>query len=310
MQGIGGRQVRETFLWGVIVVLLGIIVAGFFLDGDKNLEVAKIEQHTIGQQEFVEELSRRYGTQLLHEIIEREAIQYEANRLALEVSEREIDKEIEKYRHNFSADAGDFESLFFYEYGMTLDQLREDIRYNLLLEKLATVDVRVSDAEMEKYYQENIYQFQEPEQLKIRRILLKDQAEATRVQEELAGGADFSALAMEVSEDRLTASIGGDMGYVNIDSMYIDHQILDSTLRLQVGESSQPFETYEGWNIVLLEERKEAKQHEFSEVKSLIFRELALIQAKPLNEFLQDLIAKLDIEVFEDNIAKNLRLVE
>ncbi len=301
---------REKVLWGVIVVLLAIIIAGFLLNSDTNVEVARIEQYTIKQQEFLDELSRRHGTQLLQEIIERQAIQYEAQRLAIEVSDREIDKEIEKYRHNFSTEEGDFEALLLNKDGITLDQLREDIRYNLLLEKLATVDVRVSDAEMEKYYQENIQQFQEQGQLKIRRILLKDQQEAVEVRQQLDGDADFSTLAMEVSVDRLTAGVGGDMGYVDNDSIYIDQDILDKALQLQVGESSQPFETYEGWNVILLEDRKEAKQYEFSEVKSLIFRELALQQAKPLNEFLQDLIAKLDIEVFENNVAGSLNFAE
>ena len=125
---------REKLLWGVIVILVVAIIFIVFIQGKSDNDIARIEKRIINHQEFVDQLVQRYGTQLLREMIEHEAISYEANRLAIEVTDREIDKEIEKYRHNISENEIDFE------------QLREDIRYNLLLEKLATLDVRVSEA--------------------------------------------------------------------------------------------------------------------------------------------------------------------
>jgi foldase protein PrsA len=298
--------VRERLLWGVIAVLIIVIAILIFFNDTTSNDIARIENKTIGEQQFVDELVKRYGSQLLYETIEREAIFYEANRLAVEVADRDVDKEIERYKHNLADDDRDLETVIFNDYGISLDQLRNDIRYNLLLEKLATLDVRVSDAEIEKYYQENQEQFNEKEKLRIRRILLKEQAEAEQASKELQEGAVFAALAMEISQDRLTASNGGNIGLVQVDSLYLDPELINMASSLDVGQVSKPFETSEGWNIIMLEERIEEKLYQLAEVKPLIFREMALKQAKPLNEYLQDLIMKLDIEIYEENIKGNL----
>lgn len=298
---------REKLLWGVIAVLSIALIVTFFFKGDYGKDIARIENRTISYQEFVDEMIKRYGAQLLTETIEREAVYFEANRMAVEVNDREIDKEIEKYRHNFIDDGRDFEAVLLNDYGITLEQLREDVKYNLLLEKLATIDVRISDTEMERYYEENQQFFKEPEKIRIRRILMSDLEEINKAYNELREGASFAGLAMELSQDRLTAANGGDLGYINVDSIFVDYEILDVAMRLEPGQYSQPFESYDGWNIILVEDRVEESIYEYSEVKSMIFRELALRQAKPLNEYLQDLIIKLDIEIYEQNIKKYLQ---
>ncbi|OEH84370.1 hypothetical protein BHU72_11255 [Desulfuribacillus stibiiarsenatis] len=298
---------KVKVLWGLVVVLFIALIIALYQQLTTT-EVARIEQKVISEQEFVNELIKRHGSQLLKEMIEKEAISFEAKRLAVEVSEREVDKEIEKYRHNFMDSNKDLETLLLEEYGIVLAQLKEDIRYNLLLEKLATLDVKVTESEIEKYYQENIDQYKEPAKLHIRRILVKDRDEANRVRRDLQEGADFAALAMEVSQDRITAANGGDLGYISVDSIYVDFEIIDTALRLNVGQYSQPFYNFEGWNIILLEDITEEKLYDFAEVKPLIHRELALRQAaKPLNEYLQDLIRKLDVEIQNPLVQSNLK---
>jgi peptidyl-prolyl cis-trans isomerase D len=80
-------------------------------------------------------------------------------------------------------------------------------------------EVTVKDTEIEKYYKDNPAQFQEPEKVQVSRIWLPftaaDKAavlaSAADVRKRAAGGADFAALARELSKDD-KAALGGDWG--------------------------------------------------------------------------------------------------
>lgn len=302
---------REKIAWLLVVILLGAVVfLLFFKDAEPNADVLRVENRVISEQKFINELKERYGVQLVNEMIEREAINYEAKRLSVEVDEREIDSELRKFESNLAEYDRDFEEVLITEIGVTIDQLKSEIGYNLLLEKLATLDARVSEAEIEKYYNENIEFYSELAKYRISRILVEDRATANQIIGELNAGGDFAALAMEFSTDAQSARAGGDMGYLQADNFYIDPDIISIAAGLSVGDYSQVFETYEGWNIVMLTDRIEAVEYPLVDVKAEIYRELALRQVKPLNEYLQDLLNKLDIEIYEDNIKEILTIKE
>ncbi len=302
---------REKIAWLLVVILLGAVVfLLFFKDAEPNADVLRVENRVISEQKFINELKERYGVQLVNEMIEREAINYEAKRLSVEVDEREIDSELRKFESNLAEYDRDFEEVLITEIGVTIDQLKSEIGYNLLLEKLATLDARVSEAEIEKYYNENIEFYSELAKYRISRILVEDRATANQIIGELNAGGDFAALAMEFSTDAQSARAAGDMGYLQADNFYIDPDIISIAAGLSVGDYSQVFETYEGWNIVMLTDRIEAVEYPLVDVKAEIYRELALRQVKPLNEYLQDLLNKLDIEIYEDNIKEILTIKE
>lgn len=302
---------REKIAWLLVVILLGAVVfLLFFKDAEPNADVLRVENRVISEQKFINELKERYGVQLVNEMIEREAINYEAKRLSVEVDEREIDSELRKFESNLAEYDRDFEEVLITEIGVTIDQLKSEIGYNLLLEKLATLDARVSEAEIEKYYNENIEFYSELAKYRISRILVEDRATANQIIGELNAGGDFATLAMEFSTDAQSARAAGDMGYLQADNFYIDPDIISIAAGLSVGDYSQVFETYEGWNIVMLTDRIEAVEYPLVDVKAEIYRELALRQVKPLNEYLQDLLNKLDIEIYEDNIKEILTIKE
>lgn len=302
---------REKIAWLLVVILLGAVVfLLFFKDAEPNADVLRVENRVISEQKFINELKERYGVQLVNEMIEREAINYEAKRLSVEVDEREIDSELRKFESNLAEYDRDFEEVLITEIGVTIDQLKSEIGYNLLLEKLATLDARVSEAEIEKYYNENIEFYSELAKYRISRILVEDRATANQIIGELNAGGDFAALAMEFSTDAQSARAAGDMGYLQADNFYIDPDIISIAAGLSVGDYSKVFETYEGWNIVMLTDRIEAVEYPLVDVKAEIYRELALRQVKPLNEYLQDLLNKLDIEIYEDNIKEILTIKE
>ena len=86
----------------------------------------------------------------------------------------------------------------------------------------------------------------------IRKSELVDSAEAKRRIDELRSrivdGEDFAELARKHSEDDMTASNGGDMGWFQVYAW--GNAVGETLMRLQDGELSQPFESDVGWHLV------------------------------------------------------------
>jgi parvulin-like peptidyl-prolyl isomerase len=123
----------------------------------------------------------------------------------------------------------------------------------------------VSNEEVHDFYVNNPDKFHVPESVKARHILLKVHPSAndeTRngvrermngIVEQLANGADFSALAIKYSEDT-SASDGGDLGYFQHGQMVKPFD--DAAFAMDVGETSGIVETVYGLHIIRLEDRQ------------------------------------------------------
>ena len=84
----------------------------------------------------------------------------------------------------------------------------------------------------------------------------------------LQAGADFEALAKQVSQDPGSARRGGVLGWFARNQMVKEFE--DAAFGLQPGEMSKPFQSPYGWHIVLVKERKQFEPFEYH--KDNIFR--------------------------------------
>ena len=144
------------------------------------------------------------------------------------------------------------------------------------LEKLVRNVPEPTPAQARAYYDGHRDLFVEPEQVKLRVILLKvdpsskqavwdgAKAEAQAIHRKLVAGADFAELAKLHSGDR-TAAQGGEMDYTHRGMLpEAVHAVVD---KLAVGGLSEPVQLLEGVAIVRLEGRKPALQRDFEQVK-------------------------------------------
>lgn len=84
----------------------------------------------------------------------------------------------------------------------------------------------------------------------------------------LQAGADFEALAKQVSQDPGSARRGGVLGWFARNQMVKEFE--DAAFALQPGQMSKPFLSPYGWHVVLVKERKQFEPFEFH--KDNIFR--------------------------------------
>lgn len=177
------------------------------------------------------------------------------------------------------------------ESGLTIDDLKSNIRRQLSIQKLLNREVvakiSVTDQDIADFYNQNKSQFDLPEpQYHVAEIVITprpdptvhnrkndkagNEAQAGRkaamLAQKLSAGADFAQLAMDYSEDS-TASTGGDLGY-NPESSFnrSDPLLKHSVLSMKVGEVSQPLMLKDGRYVILkLLGKEPAGQRELSD---------------------------------------------
>ena len=185
----------------------------------------------------------------------------------------------------------------------------------------------VDEADLRTAYQDSIDEFTIDEQVKARQIMLRvlpaatdeEKAEVqTRAQDILAqlqDGADFAALAEELSDDP-SAAAGGDLGWVTRGRQVegFDEVVFD----LEAGQTTDVFESAFGFNIVRVEEKRASEVQAFDEVRGQLEQRVAWERAENdadalsdelrrevlRGSSLEDVAARYSLEVSESDLAK------
>jgi peptidyl-prolyl cis-trans isomerase SurA len=236
-----------------------------------------------------EDQMRMMRLSLLNEIIDRQILLQKAESLGLMANDEEVDQRFQQYRAPYETEEEFLQSLE--QQSLTREDLRTEIRRTLTIEKLLNREissrVEVSDAEMRQYYEENKASFALAEQrLHLAQIvvtpvpetpvpnLLNDDAvdeaaaktKIRMLEDRLANGEEFGALAQNYSEDPSTASTSGDLGFIPQSSL----EKADITLRrvvaaLAPGENSPVIETEGQYRIIRLLDKEQPGQRDFSD---------------------------------------------
>lgn len=163
--------------------------------------------------------------------------------------------------------------------------LDEQIRSQLLRDKIntkVTEKIVVSDAETQKYYEDNKDTlFKVPDQVRVSHILIQFnvasgapvtdaiKAEARKkiddVASQLKNGADFAEMAKKYSEDTASAPNGGDIGLISKGATVPEFE--NVAFALEIGKVSDVIETTYGYHILKVTEKKASYVQTYDEVK-------------------------------------------
>lgn len=138
--------------------------------------------------------------------------------------------------------------------------------------------VVVSDAELRVSYAGTRERFVEPAQVCARHILVAEEAEAEAVVERLESGEDFAEVAAEVSTDTGSAASGGALGCLPEGATVPAFD--EAAFGAEIGVLTGPVETQFGYHLLVVDERIEARQRGFDEVRDQIERELRAERAE------------------------------
>ncbi len=285
------KRVKRTVAWLPLAAILFAVVASCnkpvqhapdvwaVVNGKeiKREEVDKYYRTRVNPegQEPSQEEALSLKLNVLDELINNEILLERAKKLNLEATDGEVEDKFTELKSPYTEE--EFQRRL-KEQGISVDDLKHDLRRQLSIQKLLNREVvakiSITDQDVMDFYNTNKSQFNVAEpQYRIAQIVVTprkepqirnrknddatNEAEAQRkvkmLMDRLNSGADFAQLAMDYSEDMNTAGTGGDLGYVPESALnQSDPALKKVVLGMKPGQVSQPIQLKEGYRILKL----------------------------------------------------------
>lgn len=268
-----------------------------------------------------EDVRVKAGIGTLAELVQREILSQYGDRHQIKVSQSEVNKayqeQLELLIREFTIDGKvPNESEILARSGQSREDAIEDMHQSLLVEKASRKlaeekGLQITDAEAREFYDKNKDRFQRPGMIHLHQIFARAageekaaddswaQAEEAikKAQGRLQVGETFAGIAKSMSDGR-DAQNGGDMGMRPVQA--IPPIYVEKSQSLEVGETSAPFKSDQGWHIIRLEAREGAENVSFEEARDWIKERLMEVKvAAAVEEYCEPILEDPDrVEIF------------
>ena len=248
---------------------------------------------------------------LINGFIAQSVLLAEAEGEKVSITPDEVEKVIDSIKSR--APAGVTFAQALQNFGTTEVQLRRDIENDLKIKKFVDEYIekieKPSEKEVKAFYEAQASQFEQPETVQARHILIKCEADAPKaekeekmakiekIRKELKGGADFAELAKEHSACP-SKSKGGDLGSFPRGGMVPPFE--KAAFSQKIDEIGPIVTTKFGYHIVKVTQRNKAGKKLLSELTKQIEEQLMRKKKQDVvMEKITDLRAKADIKYAE-----------
>jgi parvulin-like peptidyl-prolyl isomerase len=213
--------------------------------------------------------------QAMQYLVQRAEFAQKAKDLDVEVTDKQVADRLAQVKKQYFGGNDKRYQAQLKTQGLTEQQVREDIKAQLLSEaifKKVSSDVKISDADLNAYYKQHKSQYSQPEQRQVAHILVKNKALADKLYSQIKGGADFSKLAKQYSQDPGSKAQGGKLTVSKGQTVAPFDQ---TAFLMRTGQVSHPVKTEFGYHIIkALGPIKPAQTTPFSKVKASIKTQL------------------------------------
>lgn len=256
--------------------------------GDNDDKIAETENGSVTKDEFYEAMKEQSGSDVLKELIINEVLEDK-----YDVSDEEVDEQIDELKEEI----GDGFDDLLEQQGLNEEELRNDLKSNLLQQEALAEDIDISDDEIEDYY-ENMQT-----EIKARHILVEDEETAEKVLDKLDDGDDFADLAKEYSEDS-SAEDGGDIGFFTVGQMVPEFE--EAAYKLDKDEVSEPVQSEYGFHIIEVLDKEDVDE----DIGSLEDNEKEIrqnivdqkVDPEEAQAKIQDLVEESDIKINDEDL--------
>ncbi len=252
---------------------------------------AQVGDQTISRAEWQAALYKLHGDQVLRLLMAHKAAEMEAAAAEVSVLPEEERRELEKLISGYGSEQQYYEMME-QQVGMSKEQVLEDMRYRLLLEKLALREVDVTNAEVDSYIDQHPEAFGPRSRIHLHWMVAESLSEADSLLNLLAAGGDFAELARTYSVDSFTAGVGGDLGMIDDHDPFYSDELLDTARRLQIGEMAGPIEVDQGYAIIRLVARETTNGLSGEALREEARKQLGLEKIESLSSLEERLLSK------------------
>lgn len=171
---------------------------------------------------------------------------------------------------------------------LAMDNQNRQLRANIAMRELA--EEAVTEEALQAAYDARYAAAEPGREFNAAHILVESEEEAEDLRRELAGGADFSALARSHSIGP-SGPNGGDLGWFGVGTMVPEFET--AVQALEPGQVSQPTQTQFGWHLIQLRETRLAEVPSLEAVREEL---AASLREKAVADRLAELEAAADLE--------------
>ena len=297
----------------VLVTVNGKKLTSAEVDAELNAQINAFKQQVPPEQmekvaAQINQMKDKMREQKVNEFVEKTVLTQEADKKKITVTDNETNAIIKNYESQLPQGTS-LESVLAMQ-GMSLQKMRDEITFRLRAQKLIEASVKEqappTDQEISEYYTKNKQNFDEPESVHARHILVKTdpsdnetakkakKAKIETIRKQLMSGADFAKVAQEKS-DCPSKSKGGDLGTFSKGRMVKEFE--DAAFSQKANEIGPVVDTKFGHHIIQVLEHNPAKSKSLDEVKDQISGTLQQqAQGKAIKEYIDGLKKQAKIE--------------
>ena len=221
-------------------------------------------------------------------LIQSQWVQQEAAQQNVKVSDAEVRRRFEDQKKQAFPKEKDYKK-FLRTSGSSeqdiLFRVKLDALQNKLTEKIQKDQEKVTDEDVEEYYEKNKERFAQPAKRDLNVVLTKTKAKAEQAKRQLDDGASFKTVSKELSIDQASKAQGGKLPGVTQGQQEkaLDEAVFDA----DKGKVEGPVKTQFGWYVFEVTKVTPKQQQSLDESKETI---RGLVQSERQQKALQDFI--------------------
>jgi foldase protein PrsA len=229
-------------------------------------------------------------TEVMQFLIQAEWVQQEAEKQDIKVTDKQIEKSLEDQKKQAFPNEKAYKQ-FLASSGMTEEDVLFRVKLDQLQQKLTqkiTEDAKkVTDKDIQAYYDKNEKRFAQPERRDLRVVLTKNEAKANEAKKALQDGDSFKEVAKKYSIDEASKAQGGKLPAITEGQQ--EKAFDEAIFSADKGKLVGPVKTQFGWYVFEVEKITPASQQTFEESKETIRNLLrSQGQQKALDEWIKN----------------------
>ena len=138
-----------------IIPLLIIVIAVLLYVFRSSYLVAVVNGKPVTKFQLWNELEKQAGKQVLESLVIESLILQEAQNQNIQITQADIDVEIQKIKENLKQQGQELDQLLVAQ-GMSLDELKEQMKMQKIVQQLAAGNIVVTDEEVKEYLDKNV----------------------------------------------------------------------------------------------------------------------------------------------------------
>ncbi len=318
------RRLGIAFLLVVGSLLSGAALAPAWAQQAAAALLAAVNGQQLPKATYLARLEQRYGYETAESLVLEALILDAAAKANLTPTAAEIDAELARFRHeHFTDDARRFNE-WLTRFGRAEAEVREEIRVQVAQFKLRTQGLSIDEAALQKYWQQHKDEYQRPEALLFRQIIIpseptspkpnrrgedgpspESRLRAIEVLNKIKNGLKFEEAAAEYSEDPSAKRTGGLVGPTSVDLIQGRSATLAAALaQLQEGQmASQPVLAGARYVLVQLERRFAASKGDYQTLRTRVSLDYLAERMQPQDEFVAKLLKGANVQWREERFA-------